>query len=431
MRAADSVRRQLENHMRDSCANAHTIAYDIQPIERVNLQMALDRWLESEPLAHLLGYSTQYLYSSVGLAHLAIHHESVAPVQRERFPFEIAGDVDCVIRGIYLLRYEKQPIAIMIRRSDGGLDQRHILELMAHKRQVAQAALSALLSEARSQNVYKGKSISLEKEREWGPEFFIRYHEIPPTPRESIVLPDSVMKVIEGNVLGLVKHGDALRRAGRSTRYGALFHGRPGTGKTIAARYLASTCSDHTIILLTGRQMGLIRESCATARLLAPSIVILEDVDLIAEERANNRCPTVLHELMDEMDGIGGQTDCVFLLTTNRPEILEPALAARPGRIDQAIEFPLPDEECRRRLFDLYGQGLDLTWLDLDRWIEQTDGVSPAFIKELLRKSALIAAERGETAEPMRLQNRDIDLALKELIHFGGELTRRLLGYKT
>jgi ATP-dependent 26S proteasome regulatory subunit len=134
---------------------------------------------------------------------------------------------------------------------------------------------------------------------------------------------------------------------------------------------------------------------------------------------------------MDEMDGIGALTDCIFLLTTNRPDILEPALAARPGRIDQAIEFPLPDEECRRRLFELYGRGLDLNWIDLDRWIEQTDGVSPAFIKELLRKAALLAAERGETAEPMRLQNKDLDQALRELIHYGGELTRRLLGYKT
>ena len=43
------------------------------------------------------------------------------------------------------------------------------------------------------------------------------------------------------------------------------------------------------------------------------------------------------------MDGLGSKSDCIFLLTTNRPEILEPALAARPGRVDQAIYFPLPD----------------------------------------------------------------------------------------
>ena len=69
----------------------------------------------------------------------------------------------------------------------------------------------------------------------------------------------------------------------------------------------------------------------------------------------------VLHELMNEMDGLGPQAEVIFLLTTNRPDMLEPALSARPGRIDQAIEFPLPDDGCRRRLFEVYGRGLDLS----------------------------------------------------------------------
>jgi ATP-dependent 26S proteasome regulatory subunit len=120
----------------------------------------------------------------------------------------------------------------------------------------------------------------------------------------------------------------------------------------------------------------------------------------------------------------------IFLLTTNRPEALEPALSARPGRIDQAIEFPLPDEDCRRRLLALYGKGLNLTGLDLDRWIAKTDGVSPAFIEELLRKSALMAAERGENADPLPLRNEDVERAMDELILFGGELTQKLLGFK-
>src|SRR5262249_33952415 len=152
------------------------------------------------------------------------------------------------------------------------------------------------------------------------------------------------------------------------------------------------------------------------------------DVDLVGEDRTANRCPVVLQDLMDEMDGLGTKADVIFLLTTNRPEALEPALSARPGRIDQAIEFPLPDEGCRRRLFALYGKGLDLTRLDLERWIGKTEGVSPAFIEELLRKSALMAAERGERADPLPLRDEDVEKAMEELIFFGGELTQKLLG---
>jgi ATP-dependent 26S proteasome regulatory subunit len=110
--------------------------------------------------------------------------------------------------------------------------------------------------------------------------------------------------------------------------------------------------------------------------------------------------------------------------------VLEAALSARPGRIDQAIEFPLPDEPCRRRLFGLYGKGLDLSTLDLDRWVTRTEGVSPAFIEELLRKSALMAAERGEREPPLLLRDADVQAALEELVVFGGELTQKLLGFK-
>jgi ATP-dependent 26S proteasome regulatory subunit len=154
-------------------------------------------------------------------------------------------------------------------------------------------------------------------------------------------------------------------------------------------------------------------------------------VDLIARDRDDNRCPSVLHDLMNEMDGLGPRAEVIFLLTTNRPEILEPALSARPGRIDQAIEFPLPDADCRHRLFELYGRGLDTMALDVSRWVAQTDGVSPAFIEELMRKSAVLAAERGEVRQPLRLTEDDIQGAIKELVVFGGELTQRLLGYRT
>ena len=145
----------------------------------------------------------------------------------------------------------------------------------------------------------------------------------------------------------------------------------------------------------------------------------------------NSPCEEVLlNKLLNEMDGLKEEADILFVLTTNRPEALEAALASRPGRIDQAIEFPLPDEECRRRLFTLYGKGLDLVGLDLSRWIERTQGVSPAFIEELLRKSALMAAERGETSDPLVLKDADVEQAMDELICFGGELTQKLLGFK-
>ena len=160
--------------------------------------------------------------------------------------------------------------------------------------------------------------------------------------------------------------------------------------------------------------------------MLEPATVILEDVDLIAEDRARQHpaCMPILFELLNQMDGLAEDSDVLFVLTTNRPEVLEPALAARPGRIDLAIEVPLPDADGRRRLFSLYAQGLRVA-VPFDPWVRRTEGVSGAFIRELLRKAALYAADdRGE----LEIREKHLDEALHELIVSGGALTRSLLG---
>ena len=96
------------------------------------------------------------------------------------------------------------------------------------------------------------------------------------------------------------------------------------------------------------------------ARLLQPAMVVIEDVDLIASDRDDmGPCEeSMLNGLLNEMDGLKEDADILFVLTTNRPEQLEGALAGRPGRIDQAIEVPLPDDLGRKKLVQLYGKGL-------------------------------------------------------------------------
>jgi ATP-dependent 26S proteasome regulatory subunit len=136
----------------------------------------------------------------------------------------------------------------------------------------------------------------------------------------------------------------------------------------------------------------------------------------------------LLFQLLNEMDGLAEDADVVFLLTTNRADLLEPALAARPGRVDQAVELTLPDRAARRALFDLYRGALAMDLSGLDDVLDRTDGVTASFLKELIRRAALFAAERTEDGEALDVSAADLTAALDELLDTRNAMTRTLLG---
>jgi ATP-dependent 26S proteasome regulatory subunit len=249
---------------------------------------------------------------------------------------------------------------------------------------------------------------------------------LPAIERDRIVLPAGVLERIERQAVGIAAHAGRLRASGRHLRRGLLLHGPPGTGKTLTAMYLAASMPGRTAVLLTGEALGAVGASVDLATALQPAMVILEDVDLVALDRDHEPTNAILFELLNAMDGLDEDHDVLFVLTTNRADLLEPALAARPGRVDQAVELPLPDAEGRRRLVALYAGGLHLQLDDDASLIEALDGVSPAFIRELLRRAALIAAT--DTEGEIRVTGEHVGEALAELRESAGALTSSLLG---
>lgn len=276
---------------------------------------------------------------------------------------------------------------------------------------------------------YRGKVLSLDRDANYrGRSRGIMVHRLPHVGRDEVVLPDATLKLLDRNVLRFIESRDALRALGQSTRKGILLYGPPGTGKTHTIRYLAANLPDHTTLIITADQMGLLSHYMALARLLQPAMVVIEDVDLIARAREdmNSVCEeSLLNTLLNEMDGLKDNADILFVLTTNRPEQLESALAGRPGRIDQAIEVPLPDEPGRDKLVRLYGGGLRLTDAVVAEAVARTAGVSAAFIKELMRRVAQSSVMRG--AEGMAA-SADLAEALDDMLFTGGRLNVRLLG---
>ena len=310
----------------------------------------------------------------------------------------------------------------------GPVPQIHI-EVMSARPETASTFLAEIRDGMLLHNVYRGQLLSLGNPH--GPfgegGAMVEFLAIPEIDREAVVLPEGVLERVERHTAGFAAHADKLLAAGRHLKRGLLLHGPPGTGKTLTAMYLVGRMPGRTTLVLSGGSYGLVAPTCELARNLQPSMVILEDVDLVAEERGMGPIGEnpLLYELLNEMDGLAEDADVIFALTTNRPDLLEPALAARPGRIDQATEIPLPDADSRRRLIGLYAKGLDLRLAEDETVVARTEGVSASFIKELLRRAALFSAEEGGA---LVVTDAHVSAALDEMLLAGGTLTIRLLG---
>ena len=241
-----------------------------------------------------------------------------------------------------------------------------------------------------------------------------------------MVLPDGVLETIEQHIIGIADWSQELLSAGQHLKRGLLLHGPPGTGKTHTVRYLTGRLADSTVILLTGRSIRFIDQAAALARRLQPSMVVLEDVDLVATDRDYTPDGNpLLFSLLDAMDGVGADADVTFVLTTNRADILETALADRPGRVDLAVEIPRPDAGCRERLLRVYVRDLPLD-ADLDPVVAGTEGVTASFVKEMIRRTVLVSLRAGE--RPPVLRDAHFAEVLAEMNSERHALTRSLLG---
>jgi hypothetical protein len=429
-------RRRLREHFGADPSKFAIVAERFGEANHPNLQLAIEAFVTAPGRSHeLLGISaTRASFMEVSLAELVSggggmmggEAASEGPVAYTNVALDGDRVLACTRLGLYLIREGDTRLAILVTKADRMYDSRIEAEVLAAERATADACLATIRSSMRTRNVYRGHVVSLSASRQ---ELQVSFHRLPAISRDQIILPAGVLERIERQSVAFSEHAAQLQAAGRHLKRGMLLHGAPGTGKTLTAMYLAGRMPDRTVLLITGRSMGLLEQACAMARMLQPATIILEDVDLIAEERTrqNGGCAPLLFELLNQMDGLADDADILFVLTTNRPDLLEPALAARPGRIDQAIEVPVPDEACRRRLFELYGRGLHVT-APIEPYVARTAGVRAAVIGELLRKAALFAADDGGALE---VQARHFDEALHEMLVEGGDLTKSLLGAAT
>ncbi len=420
----------LEEHFGEDPSSFPLSGEQIELYDLPNLQLALDAYLEERDVEHrLVGFAGPVGFSEMSLAGL-VHDTGfglkVGPVRRTAVRLDGDRSVSCVTVGLFLLARGDRRLVVLVMQGERGFDSPGVrLEVMASELAAAEEFVSRIRELMRKHNVYRGKVLALKAAGEMGDGgMAVEFPQVSAVGREDIVLPEGLLDTIELHTVEFARHSEALLEAGRHLRRGLLLHGPPGTGKTLTATYLIERLEGRTVVILTGAGLGLIGAASAIARDLQPSLVVLEDIDLVAHERTSMMGTTsLLFELLNEMDGVGEDADVIFLMTTNRADLLEPALASRPGRVDQALELLLPDADARGRLLDLFTRGLESNLKDRGAIIDATAGGSPAFLRELVRKAALCAIR--DEGRPVADEHFKEALALFEQ---GGSIMRSLLG---
>jgi hypothetical protein len=438
---ADTVAPLIVQHFNPLPTSEIVITERVFPLRvRADLQIAIDQLLNSDiEIRHFCGVRDEYSHQEVTLASsmVANRHHTTLTTPPEYEEVNVGGEqpVRVLKMGLWLL--EKQGlrfaallapvgsygrstgVALHVGTPNSPEGTRIAHEFFTHLEQAIQRAKS-----------YRGKVLSLQKlEHSYsGESKGISVHHLRKVSRDQVILPATTLELLERNVIQFVKQRERLSQFKQSTKKGILFYGPPGTGKTHTIHFLSSALPAHTTLLISAEQVGMLDEYMTLARLLQPSIVVLEDVDLIARDRRNmnSACEEVLlNKLLNEMDGLKPEAEILFILTTNRPETLEAALASRPGRVDQAIEFPLPDIDGRRKLICLYAEGVTVREDIVEEVLRRTEGVSAAFIKELMRRAVQFHLEREGTGE---ISSADVTNALDEMLVSGGSLNLKLLG---
>ena len=429
---SSALRARIRDHLGVDPERLPSLAEKFESTEHPNLQLALDNMSGGQweliglagDLRHYHGFSLVWLLSD------RVQGPSVAmgPVEYVNTAIGVDETYPCVQLGLYLATFEGVPIVALVALGNEQMP-RHVvgLEVLAADRETGRRFMAHVGRRMDELNVYRGKVLSFSFTAHG--RFGINFHRLPPVSRDDIVLPAADIDAMERHTVGIAERATALLSAGRHLKRGLLLYGPPGTGKTLSVMYLCNLMPERTTVLMTGAGAGALGQAAAIARSLQPSMVVLEDVDLIAMERTMPGAGTnpLLFQLLNEMDGLAADADVIFVLTTNRAELLEPALATRPGRIDQVLEVKLPDAEQRRRLFELYLRGVEHSLHNLSNLVSATAGVSAAFIKEVIRRAVVDATAPGDLAPPC-LHDEHLNHALADILTRTDPLARAVLG---
>ncbi|XP_076443029.1 26S proteasome regulatory subunit 4-like [Babylonia areolata] len=244
---------------------------------------------------------------------------------------------------------------------------------------------------------------------------------------------DNQIQEIKESVELPLTHPEYYEEMGIKPPKGVILYGPPGTGKTLLAKAVANQTSA-TFLRVVGSELiqkylgdgpKLVRELFRVAEEHAPSIVFIDEIDAVGTKRyesnsgGEREIQRTMLELLNQLDGFDSRGDVKVIMATNRIETLDPALI-RPGRIDRKIEFPLPDEKTKRRIFTIHTSRMTLAEdVSIDDYVMSKDDLSGADIKAICTEAGLLALRERR----MKVRNEDFAKAKENVLYRKNEGT--------
>lgn len=236
-------------------------------------------------------------------------------------------------------------------------------------------------------------------------------------------------------VIEFLKEPAKFLKLGARVPRGVLMAGPPGTGKTLLAKAVAgeagvpffSISGSEFVEMFVGVGAARVRDLFKRAREQAPAVVFVDEIDAVGRHRGvsmgsgNDEREQTLNQILVEMDGFTTDTNVIVMASTNRPDILDPALL-RPGRFDRRVILDRPDWQGRKQILGVHVRGKPLSSdVNLDAMAKRTIGFSGADLENVVNEGAILAARRNQK----QITEADLEEAV-EKIRMGPERRSRI-----
>ena len=227
-------------------------------------------------------------------------------------------------------------------------------------------------------------------------------------------------------VVDYLKNPKKYAKAGARIPKGVILKGYPGTGKTLLAKAVAGEASvpfyyisgSDFLEMFVGVGASRVRDMFKKARMTAPCIVFIDEIDAIGRQRGtglgggHDEREQTLNQLLVEMDGFENNSGVIVLAATNRVDVLDPALL-RPGRFDRQIEVSLPDIKGREAILKVHARNKQLSSdVSLEAVAKRTPGFSGAQLENVLNEAAILSVRENHTY----ITTADIDEAIDRVM---------------